>query len=300
MSLASLKTRSRHVLTAVLVAGLGVATLAPAEPPADAPKPAAPAPAPAATPAPADAPAAPKGIPVPDGPVIQKQDLEGGLIVEDIKLGDGYTVKAGDTVVAHYHGTLKADPTVVFDSSFERSEPIAFPLTGVIEGWQKGVPGMKIGGIRRLTIPAKMAYGEQAREKIPANSDLVFIIQLVDALQIEDIKTGEGEAATSPCIAAVSQVIKDESGKEVDRCDAAQPFIWIPGEIMDPQTGTEPMQMALAGMKVGGKRKVTIPGQLNNTPPVLTVKRPSGQRITIEFELISIRNLPQQRGQGGR
>jgi FKBP-type peptidyl-prolyl cis-trans isomerase len=58
--------------------------------------------------------------------------------------------------------------------------PITFPLTGVIKGWQQGVPGMKVGGTRRLLIPSEMAYGAQSpAPNIPANSDLVFDIELV-------------------------------------------------------------------------------------------------------------------------
>ncbi|MFN9992984.1 MAG: FKBP-type peptidyl-prolyl cis-trans isomerase, partial [Phycisphaerales bacterium] len=102
----------------------------------------------------------PQGVPVPDGPALNTLELEGGLIIEDIKIGDGYQVEPGGAVVAHYHGTLKADGKV-FDSSFQRGEPVAFPLSGVIAGWQKGVPGMKVGGVRRLTIPAALGYGER-------------------------------------------------------------------------------------------------------------------------------------------
>lgn len=253
--------------------------------------PAKPADAPTATPAAAPAPApAPEGIPVPDGPVVNKQELEGGLIIEDIKIGDGYEVKAGGSVVAHYHGTLKADPTKVFDSSFRRGEPATFPLSGVIEGWQKGVPGMKIGGIRRLIIPAKMAYGDQARgPDLPANSDLVFIIQLVDALQIEDLKVGDGEAATNPCIAVTAYRVMDADGKEVQKVTADKPYIWVPGE-------WQGLNMGLEGMKVGGKRKISIPKELNITPPVLgDTGRPSGVKLVVEVELLTLRNLPQQR-----
>jgi FKBP-type peptidyl-prolyl cis-trans isomerase len=160
----------RTLSTFMLLTIAGIAAIATAH--IDDPKAAAPAAptAPAAA-APA-APAAPKPLPVPTGEVVKKSELEGGLIVEDLKIGDGYEVKTGGAVVAHYHGTLKANPDKVFDSSFSRGEPVAFPLNGVIEGWGKGVPGMKVGGIRKLTIPAKMAYGERgAGNDIPPNSD---------------------------------------------------------------------------------------------------------------------------------
>jgi len=106
-----------------------------------------------------------------DGPVNQMQ-------LVDLKVGDGAEAKAGYTIVAHYKGTL-AKTGVKFDSSYDRGEPLTISLGGVIKGWQEGVPGMKIGGKRRLVIPAALGYGAQASEDIPANSDLVFEIELL-------------------------------------------------------------------------------------------------------------------------
>lgn len=97
----------------------------------------------------------------------------------DLVEGTGAEVKAGDTVTAHYTGAL-ASSGVIFESSHDgENKPIPFSLNGVIEGWSKGVPGMKIGGSRRLIIPAEMAYGPVSKPGIPANSDLVFDIELI-------------------------------------------------------------------------------------------------------------------------
>lgn len=100
------------------------------------------------------------------------------LQIIDLKEGDGEAVQAGATVTAHYTGALAKDGTI-FQSSHDMGQPIAFPLSGVIKGWQDGVPGMKVGGKRRLLIPADQAYGSQSQQGIPANSDLVFDIELV-------------------------------------------------------------------------------------------------------------------------
>ncbi len=100
------------------------------------------------------------------------------LQIIDLKKGTGDTVKPNDTVTAHYTGALANDGTI-FQSSHDTGQPIAFPLNGVIKGWQDGVPGMQVGGKRRLLIPASEAYGSQAQPGIPANSDLVFDIELV-------------------------------------------------------------------------------------------------------------------------
>jgi len=106
-----------------------------------------------------------------NGPVKQLQKV-------DLKVGEGAEVKSGDTITVHYKGTI-AQTGVKFDSSYDRGEPITFALSGVIKGWQDGVPGMKVGGKRRLIIPAADAYGAQAAGSIPANSDLVFEIELL-------------------------------------------------------------------------------------------------------------------------
>jgi FKBP-type peptidyl-prolyl cis-trans isomerase len=276
----------RIARTLLISAALASSALAQDSKPAE--QPAGQAATPPAPEEPAAAPDAPKPVPVPDLPIVKTTELEGGLIAEDMKIGEGYEVKAGGAVVAFYHGTLKKDGKM-FDSAFERGEPIPFPLNGVIEGWQKGVPGMKVGGIRRLTIPAAMAYGERgAGEAVPPGADLVFVIQLVDALQIEDIKVGDGEAASQRCVAVTSHVITDASGKEVEKVDASKPYVWIPGEF-------EGLQFGLEGMKVGGKRKLIVPKEMNFPPAQAPGTRPSGVPITIELELVAIRNIPNQR-----
>ena len=101
------------------------------------------------------------------------------LQIIDKEVGTGAEVQPGDTVTAHYTGALCKNG-IIFQSSHDFGDAISFPLNGVIEGWQKGVPGMKVGGWRRLIIPAEMAYGSSSpAPNIPANSDLVFDIELV-------------------------------------------------------------------------------------------------------------------------
>ena len=102
------------------------------------------------------------------------------LQIIDTVQGSGDPVPTGATITAHYTGALVADGTI-FQSSHDFGQPITFPLGGVIEGWQKGVPGMKVGGTRRLIIPAAQAYGSASPSpNIPANSDLVFDIELTE------------------------------------------------------------------------------------------------------------------------
>ena len=107
---------------------------------------------------------------------IEKVDT---LQIIDTVPGTGAEVKAGGTVTAHYTGALAKDGTI-FQSSKDTGQQFTAPLTGVIPGWQQGIPGMKVGGTRRLVIPASLAYGDKATGNIPPNSDLVFDIELSD------------------------------------------------------------------------------------------------------------------------
>jgi peptidylprolyl isomerase len=103
------------------------------------------------------------------------------LHIEDLKKGSGdREVQGGDYVVMHYKGTL-LDGTE-FDSSYKRGKPFKtrIGVGQVIEGWDMGVPGMKVGGKRKLIIPAKLAYGDRDLDVIPANSTLVFEMELVE------------------------------------------------------------------------------------------------------------------------
>ena len=138
---------------------------------------------------------------------------DAGLEIWDAKEGKGDEVKAGAKLKVHYTGWLTTGE--IFDSSVVRKEPIEFPLDGLIKGWQQGLPGMKVGGVRRLKIPPELAYGKKEKGKIPANSTLVFEVELLEmenkpmvpdlnakewkklgnaGLEIWDVKEGEGDA----------------------------------------------------------------------------------------------------------
>lgn len=102
------------------------------------------------------------------------------LQIVDRVEGTGAVVEPTDTVTCHYTGAVAKTGTV-FQSSRDFGKPISFPLNGVIQGWTEGVPGMKVGGTRRLLIPAAKAYGSTPPygSGIPADADLVFDIKLV-------------------------------------------------------------------------------------------------------------------------
>ena len=106
---------------------------------------------------------------------------DSGLKYEDIIEGNGESAEAGQLVTVHYTGWLTNGNK--FDSSKDRNDPFRFKLGAgnVIRGWDEGVAGMKIGGTRKLTIPAHLGYGARgAGGVIPANATLVFEVELLE------------------------------------------------------------------------------------------------------------------------
>jgi FKBP-type peptidyl-prolyl cis-trans isomerase FkpA len=111
----------------------------------------------------------------------EMQRMESGLYVQDVVEGTGALAEQGDVVVVHYTGWLPDGQE--FDSSRPRGEPLDVVIgTGeVIDGWDQGVPGMRVGGMRRLVIPPALAYGVQgAGGVIPPNATLIFDVELMD------------------------------------------------------------------------------------------------------------------------
>lgn len=122
----------------------------------------------------------------PGAPDPDLKDLGNGLKYRDLLEGDGAEVPDAATVACDYTGWLLDGK--MFDSSWKGPKPAEFSLTGVVKGWGLGIPGMKVGGIRKLVIPAHLGYGDQgAGADIPPGATLVFEIQV---LEIKDDKAG--------------------------------------------------------------------------------------------------------------
>ncbi len=120
---------------------------------------------------------------------------ESGLQYKVIEAGEGESPKATDIVKVNYEGKL-IDGTV-FDSSYERGEPVAFPLNQVIPGWTEGVQMMKKGGKYEFFIPSDLAYGEAAQPGIEPNSTLLFTVELLDFKSPQPVKPAKEEAKPS-------------------------------------------------------------------------------------------------------
>lgn len=111
-------------------------------------------------------------IPFPDGAA--PTELE----IEDIVVGDGAEAAAGSTVDVHYVG-VDFESGEEFDSSWSRGQSIEFPLAMLVKGWQLGIPGMKVGGRRKLVVPPALAYGEAGMGHPLSGRTLIFVIDLL-------------------------------------------------------------------------------------------------------------------------
>lgn len=233
------------------------------------------------------APAAPPAEPTTAAPATdagaspeeQSVTTSSGLQYNESRAGAGATPQPGDYVAVHYRGTL-ADGTV-FDSSFERGEPIRFPLGRgvVIPGWDEGIGLMQAGGAATLVIPPNLAYGAQgAPPTIPPNATLTFEVELVDVwsatptalndadytttasgLQYYDLAQGEGATARAGQTVVVHYIGWRTDGTKFDSSmDRFQPFPFPLGGGRVIKGWDE----GVAGMQVGGRRQLRIPANL--------------------------------------
>lgn len=119
-----------------------------------------------------------------------------GLQYIVVQEGTGKTPSLNDTVKAHYKGTLTNGTQ--FDSSYDRKEPAEFPVGGVIKGWTEALQMMKVGGKMKLFISPELGYGSAARPGIPANSVLVFDVELLDVMPAKEAPKAGAAAPKAP------------------------------------------------------------------------------------------------------
>jgi peptidylprolyl isomerase len=111
-------------------------------------------------------------VEAPEGPAPTELD------VADVVVGDGAEAQPGARVTVHYLG-VEYDSGEEFDSSWGRGESITFPLAGLIQGWQDGIPGMRVGGRRKLVVPPHLAYGPTGGGHPLSGKTLIFVIDLL-------------------------------------------------------------------------------------------------------------------------
>ena len=200
------------------------------------------------------------------------------LTVQDLVEGTGAPVKAGDSVTAQYVG-IGANTGKEFDSSWSRGTPAQFSLAQVIQGWQDGIPGMKMGGRRLLVIPGAQAYGANPPSGTSIQKDevLVFVVDLVPTpvptvgphvtgnagvtvttsqLTIQDIAVGTSTEANAASTVTVQYLgVGGITGKTFDSSfKSGQPATFPLAQVIAG------FRDGVAGMKVGGRRLIVIPG----------------------------------------
>lgn len=198
------------------------------------------------------------------------------LKTETLEEGKGaISAENGDMLTMLYRGTL-ANGTV-FDGNMDEShvaipekDPFALTLgmNMVIQGWEKGLVGIKVGEIRRISIPSELGYGSADKGNIPPNSDLFFDVKCLDivkkgeekVIDTEDIKVGTGEPVKSGDTVEIHYVGKLLNGKQFDSSrDRKETFKF--------KVGAQPLEVVpgfdkgVQGMKKGGIRKLRIPPQ---------------------------------------
>ncbi len=238
---------------------------------------------------------------------------ESGLKYIDELVGTGESPTVGDRVVVHYIGTLE-DGTK-FDSSVDRDKPFEFAIGvgQVIRGWDEGVMSMRIGGKRKLIIPAELGYGDRgAGQLIPPGATLHFDVELLEVKEkfvdtdfmlpgkevnkesglrmIEHI-TGDGEKPNSGDMVAVHYKGMLDSGETFDSShDRGRPFTFNVGVGKVIKGWDE----AILDMNVGSKRTLIIPPDLGYGDRGAGRVIPPGATLVFEVELIKIINQSKQ------
>ena len=225
-----------------------------------------------------------------------------GLKYEIIKMGQGDKPNATDKVEVHYHGTLE-DGTV-FDSSVERGETISFPLNRVIKGWTEGLQLMPVGSKFKFIIPPELGYGSRDLGSIPANSTLIFEVELfgiekpfvdtdfslpaeekvlASGLRYLDHIVGTGDAIKSGQNAIVHYSGYLADGTKFDSShDRGKPFSFPLGQGRVIKGWDE----GVAGMQKGGKRTLIIPPELGYGERGAGGVIPPNATLMFEVELV--------------
>ncbi len=224
------------------------------------------------------------------------------LGIDDLIEGDGAEVAAGDLLVMHYVGVLHANGEQ-FDASWDRGSTFNFTLGQgrVIQGWDEGIVGMKVGGRRLLNIPSAQAYGSNSQGGIPADSALVFVVDLVDAisppaeienadapvteLEVTVIEEGDGDVITAESFVDIHyQLMAQSTGTLIESS-------WVGGQSLPFPMATPPIPgwgEALLGKRAGDSLRIVI-------PPALGIGQEGGpigleETLVTEIRVMSVTN----------
>jgi len=212
----------------------------------------------------------------------------GKLEIKDTKVGTGAAAVDSDLLTMDYTGKL-ADGKVFDSSKGPGKKPFVFILGAgqVIKGWDQGIKGMKVGGTRVLVIPPDLAYGNNAAPggAIPANSTLTFDVELkgIHKCDFTILKAGTGEAAKFGDSVQVNLLGKLANGTKIlSTYDKNQPATLTLGRTRGVPPG---LAQAFFGMKIGEKRKVTIPPEYGLGDRA-TATIPANSTLIFEIEMV--------------
>lgn len=231
-----------------------------------------------------------------------------GLKVEILEHGTGTKPSNGDKVTLHYTGKLTND--TVFDSSVKRGQPFSFKLGAgqVIRGWDEGVALLQVGDKARFTIPAELGYGARAIGTIPANSTLIFDVELLDVhAAVKPVPYDVAGKAVKKTASGLEYVmVKEGTGAQAEagkNVSVHYTGYFTDGKIFDSSIERgEPIDFPLgkgyvipgwdegiALLKVGGKAHLIIPYQLaygeQGQPPVI----PAKSTLVFDVELVGVK-----------
>lgn len=236
----------------------------------------------------------------------EKMKTNSGLEVTFIEQGSGTKAAPGKIVTVHYTGYFENGD--IFDSSVERGEPIEFPLGKgmVIPGWEEGIGLLRVGDKAKLFIPYQLAYGESGRGPIPAKSNLIFDVELIEVREIPQVKAfnienkevittesglqyivveaGKGKQAEAGRVATVHYTGYLTDGEMFDSSvQRGQTFKFILGQGQVIQGWDEGVQL----MSEGSKFRFIIPSDLGygnrEIGPI-----PAGSTLIFDVELIKV------------
>jgi FKBP-type peptidyl-prolyl cis-trans isomerase len=259
--------------------------------------------------------AAPPAPAIPDD-VGPPQTTSSGLVYSVLKAGppEGRKPKPGDVIVAHYTGYVRDGEKVkVFDSSRERGEPLEMAVGQFIPGWNEALQLMTPGSRWKLTIPPALAYKDQAIPGIPANSTLVFDMELIgvrsvpvfefragnpanqtttaSGVRIETMTKGEGRLATPEDLVEVAYAIWNQKGKKLASSTGPQSGP-IKGSPADVNRSLTFFQEAVLQMNVGTRLRLEVPATVYDPALFQSPDAPLGSPTIWELELVDVRPAP--------
>jgi len=212
------------------------------------------------------------------------------ITVKTLDEGDGETVTAGAYVTVNYAGFLWADGTQ-FDSSFDRGEPTSFSLNQVVDGWKYGLIDTKVGDRVQIIVPAEFGYGDQESETIPANSTLVFVVDIISTTNLSSDILAEASATGAELPAGLT--VSGEIGAEPEMVFEEGSSAPAEAQVVVLSEGTgaaitenDTVFYLAAGAEWGGETSTTWPDefqQVSGGGGEETIGRKIGSRVLLVY-----------------